>query len=674
MASASTPVKVVRHCFTCNSQTKGRLRNINNVAMRNISFKSHFEVLGCDLEEVNTSKFVMCESCLKTLDKVSSMKSVLKTNLNDCKSVHERQKRMILHSISPTVKRFVQNRLTPIKPRKSVKQLFSANHPESDKECYRKTSTLKLDLPIPPDHLYSAAPTTTSHAEHTYSVKELKDKPNSEENVSVYFLHKKKLLSPLPITQEAKEILQETTENMINGKTSAEEMLAAIVEIPVILERLWQIILMKLSFEMDQLCRKTEPSVLRLKVGDIKPQTFCHQILFEMHQRCPRALDFLMTMACPVHLAMPEDSRIIAGMYAMAMYARNNQLIGFQKCMAASCIRYNAGNGLLGLLHTFGLSIPEKTKLVMLDDLGKINGREVTTVLNQGKTLKITVDNIDGRIKANQIRYGSSNRDYHYTHWSVIIDRFDPRDLEGLGTQPKVVPAKGPDATTFFLSKEEKTSLRNCYSWMVKRILVEDVPALSAFSSVVPTVLNHQYRKVVDRPTEVYPMFKIFKTFYKTETAREAGSLANYRAVLHRTNVNGDVKANGYEAHKDFLITVTRALLKELTCESLRLEKPDDIQEMLPTDLQEMTASNKRRWFEKKVSPVVDKIVGTSSAPPAPDMNVTIKHKGTLYHVAISAENAGKTIQLKLNGDIIQINVPAQKENVQEEVEDDVQE
>ena len=42
---------------------------------------------------------------------------------------------------------------------------------------------------------------------------------------------------------------------------------------------------------------------------------------------------------------------------------------------------------------------------------------------------------------------------------------------------------------------------------MVQRILVEDVPALSAFSSVVPTVLNHQYRKVVDRPTEVYPMF-----------------------------------------------------------------------------------------------------------------------------------------------------------------------
>ncbi|KAH3884322.1 hypothetical protein DPMN_008301 [Dreissena polymorpha] len=110
--------------------------------------------------------------------------------------------------------------------------------------------------------LIGVAPTTFSHAEHTYSVKELKDIPNSEENVSVYFLHKKKLLSPLPITQEAKEILQGTTENMIKGKTSAEEMLAAIVEILVIFERLWQIILMKLSFKMDQLCRKTEPMAM----------------------------------------------------------------------------------------------------------------------------------------------------------------------------------------------------------------------------------------------------------------------------------------------------------------------------------------------------------------------------------------------------------------------------
>ena len=39
----------------------------------------------------------------------------------------------------------------------------------------------------------------------------------------------------------------------------------------------------------------------------------------------------------------------------------------------------------------------------MLDDLGHVNGREVVSALTEGKTIKITVYNIDGRIKAYQV-------------------------------------------------------------------------------------------------------------------------------------------------------------------------------------------------------------------------------------------------------------------------------
>lgn len=94
-----------------------------------------------------------------------------------------------------------------------------------------------------------------------------------------------------------------------------------------------------------------------------------------------------------------------------------------------------------------------------MDELGKVSGKEVLAALNQEKTLKITLDNIDGRIKANQVRLGSGNRDFHYTHWSVLIDRFNPRDLQDLGIEPKAVPVGGPDPTAFFLSKEEHASL-----------------------------------------------------------------------------------------------------------------------------------------------------------------------------------------------------------------------
>lgn len=121
----TTPVKVVRHCLTCDSQAQGHLRNLRNVAMRNIMFKEYFSVLECDIQELSNDRFVMCEVCMKNLEKVYTMKTVLKKNLADNKLIQERRKRMIVHSVSPAVKKFVQNRLTPIKPRKSMKQLTS---------------------------------------------------------------------------------------------------------------------------------------------------------------------------------------------------------------------------------------------------------------------------------------------------------------------------------------------------------------------------------------------------------------------------------------------------------------------------------------------------------------------------------------------------------------------
>lgn len=54
-------------------------------------------------------------------------------------------------------------------------------------------------------------------------------------------------------------------------------------------------------------------------------------------------------------------------------------------------------------------------------------------------------------------------------------------------------------------------------------------------------------------------MQKIFKKFYANKTSRKVGTLANLKAVLHRTNVNGTVKSTGgYEPHKDFAAVVTR--------------------------------------------------------------------------------------------------------------------
>ena len=52
---------------------------------------------------------------------------------------------------------------------------------------------------------------------------------------------------------------------------------------------------------------------------------------------------------------------------------------------------------------------------------------------------------------------------------------------------------------------------------------------------------------------------KICNKFFNIKSARDDGTLAHIKAILSRTNVNGNVKATGaYEAHKDFITLVAK--------------------------------------------------------------------------------------------------------------------
>ena len=54
----------------------------------------------------------------------------------------------------------------------------------------------------------------------------------------------------------------------------------------------------------------------------------------------------------------------------------------------------------------------------------------------------------------------SGNKDFHYTHWSVLVDRATEADLEHLSDEAKVVQPEGPDPAMFFLSQDEENELR----------------------------------------------------------------------------------------------------------------------------------------------------------------------------------------------------------------------
>ncbi|XP_052236206.1 uncharacterized protein LOC127847989 [Dreissena polymorpha] len=149
---------------------------------------------------------------------------------------------------------------------------------------------------------------------------------------------------------------------------------------------------------------------------------------------------------------------------------------------------------------------------------------------------------------------------------------------------------------------------------------------------------------------------KIIKTFYIPETAREEGSLAQYRAILHRTNVNGQVKANGYESHKDFLITVTRALVIELACKRWGADCKTDLGSLVPEEVKTSNTKGKKQWLQEQVTKVVDTLFCPYSAPK--DAKIYLRRSGHLYCVTVPSKDVGKTIDLIINGEAVRIRVP----------------
>lgn len=127
------------------------------------------------------------------------------------------------------------------------------------------------------------------------------------------------------------------------------------------------------------------------------------------------------------------------------------------------------------------LSLAETSKVHFLQSIADDGNKKLVAEVRKGKNCKITIDNIDWRTTANQVstiyfiifhqinnivlfyslkvRLGSGNKDFHYTHWTVLPDRFDDCDLIQLDdTKPcRITP---PKLSTFYCSPEENISLR----------------------------------------------------------------------------------------------------------------------------------------------------------------------------------------------------------------------
>lgn len=126
MINIATPVKQVKFCIVCSKSISWHVRLLKNIELK-IIFLRNF--VGVGRYFPNLDNTYICDSCLTVITKTKDLRQKCEMNLANISLHQNRQKRVIIHSVSSKDK---VKRVTSVSnvTRKCGKKLF-ISHPES---------------------------------------------------------------------------------------------------------------------------------------------------------------------------------------------------------------------------------------------------------------------------------------------------------------------------------------------------------------------------------------------------------------------------------------------------------------------------------------------------------------------------------------------------------------
>ena len=176
---------------------------------------------------------------------------------------------------------------------------------------------------------------------------------------------------------------------------------------------------------MCSLQREPGPSVLRtcINVSSLNSESILARAVVELEKTNPFLFSVLRTLCTPIHLLNPKTEHIVAMLYGIGMHSRNNQLSAIQRMVTCSMLTNGAQNDLLRVMHKLGVSLSKDSKLQFISEMGRESTAGIVSSLKRGIKGKVTTDNIDGKITANEIRIVGGSREFHYTASTYLPER-----------------------------------------------------------------------------------------------------------------------------------------------------------------------------------------------------------------------------------------------------------
>ena len=446
-------------CFVCLDSPSGQLRKVCS----NVTLPEHSETLSSirDCFGIYTIPqsiwtFKICLRCKKLLNSSTELKSQIEAGLADKLDNKEndppRYKRMAKDSSTP--------KKNPQKRRPSHSKLSRTPVKDTNSPSKRKTKQTKCMLSF--GESPSSSSLSTSCSDHSYSQSDTSQElvKNASKLSALRHCNTKSASLPEEERQRVQLVLG-------SQSSSCKDIAKSILQNKNLKLAVETALLSEINVTCMHLCSTTfqpGPSVLRtLQLPNLLVrEDILSKAVLELQNAAPFVYDIFRTVACSPDTDRPNTDSVIGTMYGIAMHNRNKDLSAVQKINTAVALRYHASNDLLAISNKCGITLAPGTKYKFLDALGKFNLDGLVKSVRGGRPGKLTVDNIDGKIRANQIRKGEGDRHYHYTASTYYPDRVDTSHLS---MQVPIVPEI--PLSKFYLSLPEETSLKQMYGYMV---------------------------------------------------------------------------------------------------------------------------------------------------------------------------------------------------------------
>ena len=126
-------------------------------------------------------------------------------------------------------------------------------------------------------------------------------------------------------------------------------------------------------------------------------------------------------------------------------------------------------------------------------------------------TYFIVGDNIDKRIAPRSMRLENQVQSLHYFNAYAALSRVETLHLDD--TKP-IGDIKDLPVSTFLLSPEDCSVLRNNYVVLTARILVQHLPFLEKFKKCAPEHIEHPYSDAMKKKSKIVSMFICMTRMY----------------------------------------------------------------------------------------------------------------------------------------------------------------